>query len=53
MNKDQIKGAAKTMVGKIQEAAGRVAGSKECQASGLASKFWAKPRRNTEMQRKP
>ena len=42
MNKDQIKGAAKTMVGKIQEAAGRVAGSKECQASGLGKQVLGK-----------
>ena len=35
MNKDQIKGAAKDVAGKIQEEAGKLVGSKEQQAKGL------------------
>lgn len=36
MNTDQIKGAAKDAAGKVQEAAGKVVGSKEQRAKGLA-----------------
>jgi uncharacterized protein YjbJ (UPF0337 family) len=36
MNKDQVKGAAKDMAGKTQEAADKLVGSKEQQAKGLA-----------------
>lgn len=36
MNKDQIKGKAKDLAGKVQEQAGRVVGSEEHQAKGLA-----------------
>jgi len=35
LNKDQIKGAAKDVTGKIQEEAGKLVGSKEQQAKGL------------------
>jgi uncharacterized protein YjbJ (UPF0337 family) len=35
MNKDQIKGTAKDVGGKIQEEAGKLVGSKEQQAKGL------------------
>jgi len=35
MNKDQVKGAAKDIAGKIQEEAGKVVGSTEQQAKGL------------------
>ena len=35
MNKDQVKGATKDAAGKVQEAAGRLVGSKEQQAKGL------------------
>lgn len=35
MNKDQIKGVAKDIVGKIQEDAGKLMGNKEQQAKGL------------------
>ena len=37
MNKDQIKGTAKDISGKIQEEAGKITGSKEDQAKGLAN----------------
>jgi uncharacterized protein YjbJ (UPF0337 family) len=45
MNKDQIKGAAKTIAGKIQEAAGRVAGSKKQEAKGLGKQILGKARK--------
>ena len=35
MNKDQVKGAAKDIAGKVQEEAGKVVGSTEQQAKGL------------------
>lgn len=35
MNKDQMKGEAKDIAGKIQEEAGKLVGSKEQQAKGL------------------
>lgn len=36
MNKDQIKGKAKDIAGKVQEKAGELVGSSEQQAKGLA-----------------
>ena len=35
MNKDQVKGGAKDIAGKIQEQTGKIVGSKEQQAKGL------------------
>ncbi|OIR04226.1 CsbD-like protein [mine drainage metagenome] len=35
MNKNQIKGAAKDVAGKVQEEAGKLVGSKEQQVKGL------------------
>ena len=35
MNKDQVKGGAKDIAGKVQEQAGKLVGSKEQQAKGL------------------
>ena len=35
MNKDQVKGTAKDIGGKIQETAGEIVGSSEQQAKGL------------------
>ena len=35
MNKDQVKGAAKDLVGKVQEEAGKLVGSKAQQVKGL------------------
>ena len=35
MNKDQVKGVAKDIGGKIQEKAGKMVGSKEQQAKGM------------------
>jgi len=37
MNKDQVKGAAKDIGGKIQEGAGKLVGSEKQQAKGLAN----------------
>jgi uncharacterized protein YjbJ (UPF0337 family) len=42
MNKDQIKGTAKDIGGKIQEEAGKITGSKEEQAKGLANQVEGK-----------
>ena len=42
MNKDQVKGAAKDVVGKIQEEAGKVAGSKEQQIKGPSKQISGK-----------
>ncbi|WP_431104799.1 CsbD family protein [Roseateles noduli] len=36
MNKDQVKGAAKDIAGKVQQKTGEVVGSTEQQAKGLA-----------------
>jgi uncharacterized protein YjbJ (UPF0337 family) len=42
MNKDQIKGAAKDIGGKIQEEAGKLVGSKDQQAKGLMNQVKGK-----------
>jgi uncharacterized protein YjbJ (UPF0337 family) len=42
MNKDQVKGVAKDVVGKIQEKAGKVVGSKEQQIKGLSKQISGK-----------
>jgi uncharacterized protein YjbJ (UPF0337 family) len=42
MNKDQVKGAAKDLGGKIQEEAGKLVGSKEQQAKGLKNQVAGK-----------
>jgi uncharacterized protein YjbJ (UPF0337 family) len=42
MNKDQLKGAAKDVVGKVQEEAGKVLGSKEQQIKGLSRQISGK-----------
>jgi uncharacterized protein YjbJ (UPF0337 family) len=42
MNKDQVKGTAKDIEGKIQEEAGRAAGSKEHEAKGLGKQIAGK-----------
>jgi len=39
MNKDQVKGAAKQIIGKIQEEAGRLAGNKEQRIKGLSKQI--------------
>lgn len=42
MNKDQVKGEAKDLTGKIQEGAGKLTGSKEQQAKGLEKQIEGK-----------
>lgn len=42
MNKDQLKGEAKDLAGKIQEEAGKLVGSKEQQAKGLEKQIEGK-----------
>ncbi len=42
MNKDQIKGAAKNVGGKVQEAAGKLTGNTTQQAKGLAKQVEGK-----------
>jgi uncharacterized protein YjbJ (UPF0337 family) len=42
MNKDQVKGAAKDVAGKVQEEAGKLVGSKEQQIKGLSKQISGK-----------
>ena len=42
MNKDQVKGAAKDIAGKVQEQAGKLVGSKEQQIKGLSKQISGK-----------
>ena len=42
MNKDQVKGVAKDVAGKVQEKAGKLVGSKEQQVKGLSKQISGK-----------
>ena len=42
MNKDQVKGTAKDIAGKVQEEAGKLVGSKEQQIKGLSKQIAGK-----------
>jgi uncharacterized protein YjbJ (UPF0337 family) len=42
MNKDQVKGAAKDVAGKVQEKSGKLVGSKEQQVKGLSKQISGK-----------
>jgi uncharacterized protein YjbJ (UPF0337 family) len=42
MNKDQVKGVAKDVAGKVQEQAGKLVGSKKQQVKGLAKQVAGK-----------
>ena len=42
MNKDQVKGAAKEIAGKVQEQAGKLVGSKKQQFKGLSKQISGK-----------
>ena len=42
MNKDQVKGVAKDVAGKVQEQAGKLVGSKEQQIKGLSKQIAGK-----------
>lgn len=42
MNKDQVKGVAKDISGKVQEAAGKLVGNKEQEVKGLSKQISGK-----------
>lgn len=42
MNKDQVKGAARVVAGKVQQKAGKLVGSEKQQAKGLAKQVSGK-----------
>lgn len=42
MNKDQVKGGAKVVAGKVQEQAGKLLGSKKQQVKGLSKQIAGK-----------
>ncbi len=42
MNKDQVKGVAKDVAGKVQEKAGKLVGSKQQQIKGLSKQISGK-----------
>ena len=42
MNKDQMKGVARNVVGKVQEKAGKLVGSEEQQVKGLSKQISGK-----------
>ena len=42
MNKDQVKGVAKDVAGKVQEQAGKLVGSKQQQIKGLSKQISGK-----------
>ena len=42
MNKDQVKGVARDVTGKVQEQAGKLVGSKEQQVKGLSKQISGK-----------
>jgi uncharacterized protein YjbJ (UPF0337 family) len=42
MNKDQVKGVAKDVAGKVQEQAGKLVGSKKQQVKGLSKQISGK-----------
>ncbi|MBC7625220.1 MAG: CsbD family protein [Aeromicrobium sp.] len=46
MNKDQVKGTAKDIAGKVQETAGEIVGSKKQEAKGLARQVEGKVQKN-------
>ena len=48
MNKDQVKGTAKNVAGKVQEEAGKLVGSKEQQAKGVAKQVAGKTQKGVE-----
>ena len=46
MNKDQVKGVAKDIAGKVQEGAGKLVGSKEQQIKGIDKQISGKTEKN-------
>ena len=52
MNKDQVKGVIKEAAGKVQQKTGKLLGSADQQAKGLAKKSRARHRRRSAARRK-
>jgi len=46
MNKDQVKGVAKEVAGKVQQEAGKLVGSKTQQAKGLGKQISGEAQKN-------
>ena len=46
MNKDQVKGTAKDVAGKVQKETGKLVGSKEQEAKGLSKQVAGKTQKN-------
>jgi uncharacterized protein YjbJ (UPF0337 family) len=46
MNKNQVKGAAKEIAGKVQEGVGKLVGSSEQQAKGVSKQISGKVEKN-------
>ena len=46
MNKDQVKGVAKEVAGKVQQEAGKLVGSKEQQIKGISKQISGKAQEN-------
>jgi uncharacterized protein YjbJ (UPF0337 family) len=46
MNKDQVKGTAKDVAGKVQEQAGKLVGSREQQVKGLSKQIVGKTQKS-------
>jgi uncharacterized protein YjbJ (UPF0337 family) len=46
MNKDQVKGATKQAIGKVQEQAGKLVGSEEQEAKGLGKQVAGNVQKN-------
>ena len=46
MNKDQVKGVAKEVAGKVQQEAGKLVGSKEQQIQGISKQISGKAQEN-------
>jgi uncharacterized protein YjbJ (UPF0337 family) len=46
MNKNQVKGATKQVVGEVQEKAGKLVGSKEQQVKGLSKQIAGKTQKS-------
>ena len=46
MNKDQVKGTAKDVAGKVQEETGKLVGSKEQEAKGLSKQIAGKTQKS-------
>ena len=52
MNKDQVKGTAKDIAGKIQEGAGELTGDREQEARAWRNRSREKPKRRSVTQKK-